>query len=425
MSKASIFQSGVIPFDSPINYGSPLNTILQALVVYMIISTTIPQTADWMSGYIKQMVLILETVILTEKRGLTLKKILDDMREGVQKHHRSGKKFGVVIFFSGINSSYRLKENFFVFFKEFLNEILRNPPVELEPEKMMDSPPSILLAEPVSEPVTVAPPPSVVKIAVPIAVAPHPPPPQKRKIVIVYHYRKWNPPYKHILYENLENTEFEFDIQIYRMDVTPQKSNCGICRNTRPGCGDCQRDRRIAESSFAIDRLLMKAKMDAELEIENMMKNVKNFRYACNMFKKDMFKTLSFLYFLRIMPDSTRQVTFSHFDDFWGEMANFYPVSQHLKDAGMQCQIFDKDLMTYVKFPNSAERNYPEFGDVSTRNAFFALTMAMKMLNQLVSSNHESQCCKDRLVLKLHISNRIFSRIIGMRMKLIPPTPKK
>lgn len=425
MSKASIFQSGVIPlFDASINYGSPLNTILQALVVYMIISTTIPQTADWMNGYIKQMVLILETVILTEKRGLTLKKILDDMRAGVQKHHRSGKKFGVVIFFSGINSSYRLKENFFVFFKEFVNEILGNPPVELEPEKepekMMDSPPSIL-AEPVSEPVTVAPPPSVVKIAAPIAVAPH----QKRKIVIVYRYRKWNPPYKHILYENPEKTEFEFDIQIYRMDVTPQKSNCGRCRNTRPGCGDCQRDRRIAESSFEIHRLLMNAKRDAELEIENMMKNVKNFRYACNMFKKDMFKTLSFLYFLRIMPNSTRQVTFSHFDDFCGEMANFYPVSQHLKDAGMQCQIFDKELMTYVKFPNSAERNYPEFGDVSTRNAFFALTMAMKMLNQLVSSNHESQSCKNRLVLKLHISNRIFSRIIGMRMKLIPPTPKK
>lgn len=122
-----------------------LSSILQFLVLCMIVSITYPQTAEWMKDYMDPMILILETILLRDKalrekfksRGLTLRKILNDLREGVQKHHDSKKKkFGV--FFSQSkgkgNLSYRLEPLFFVFFKNLIDSVLRNPP-PLPPQK--------------------------------------------------------------------------------------------------------------------------------------------------------------------------------------------------------------------------------------------------------------------------------------------------
>jgi hypothetical protein len=110
----------------------------------MIVSITHPQTAEWMKDYMDPMILILETILLRDKalrdtfksRGLTLGKILNDLREGVQKHHESKEKFGV--YFSQSkgkgNLSYRLEPLFFVFFKNLIDSVLRNPP-PLPPQK--------------------------------------------------------------------------------------------------------------------------------------------------------------------------------------------------------------------------------------------------------------------------------------------------
>jgi len=123
---------------------SSLSSILQFLVLCMIVSITHPQTAEWMKDYMDTMILILETILLRDKalrdtfksRGLTLRKILNDLREGVRKHYHSKKKFGV--YFSQSkgkgNMSYRLEPLFFVFFKNLINSVLRNPP-PLPPQK--------------------------------------------------------------------------------------------------------------------------------------------------------------------------------------------------------------------------------------------------------------------------------------------------
>ena len=121
-----------------------LSSILQFLVLCMIFSITHPQTAEWMKDYMDPMILILETILLRDKalrhkfksRGLTLRKILNDLREGVQKHHDSKKKFGV--YFSQSkgkgNLSYRLEPLFFVFFKDLVDTVLKTPPPPL-PQK--------------------------------------------------------------------------------------------------------------------------------------------------------------------------------------------------------------------------------------------------------------------------------------------------
>jgi hypothetical protein len=260
------------------------------------------------------------------------------------------------------------------------------------------------------------------------AVATHPQ--QKIKVVIVYRYQEWFPPYQDILLANPRETDFVFDIQMSRSDFITPKIWCSACRNTKPGCRNCQRARYHEPTFRQIDALLEVKKLNAQLQYDTMMENVQKFRDASDMFAKTVFENLSYLHFLRMLQNLTLQVTlhsfhlnFSHFDDFFRRTAIFYPVSQHLKDAGMLCQLSDKNLMRFVQFPNSGERIYPEFGDVSNRNTFLALSISMKILHRLVSSNHDSQSYKDRLLLKSHISNQISYRIIGM--KLVPPAPKK
>jgi hypothetical protein len=101
----------------------------------MIFSITHPQTEEWMRSFMDPMILILETVLLRDKslrktlqsRGLTLKRILEELRKGVKKHHDMGKRFGIIFFLSGSNSSYGLEPIFFVFFRDLINEVLKNP----------------------------------------------------------------------------------------------------------------------------------------------------------------------------------------------------------------------------------------------------------------------------------------------------------
>lgn len=141
---ASKYSKDTSSFSDASRRTDSLSSILQFLVLCMIFSITHPQTAEWMKDYMDPMILILETILLRDKalrdtfksRGLTLRKILNDLREGVQKHHGSKKKFGV--YFSQSkgkgNLSYRLEPLFFVFFKNLIDSVLRNPP-PLPPQK--------------------------------------------------------------------------------------------------------------------------------------------------------------------------------------------------------------------------------------------------------------------------------------------------
>lgn len=121
--------------DASRNTGS-WSSILQFSVVCLLYSIKYPKTSEWMKVYMDPMILILETILLRDSafrkilqsRGLTLKKILDGLREGVQKHHDSKKKFGVVFSQSSGNLSYRLEPLFFVFFKNLVDTVLKNPP---------------------------------------------------------------------------------------------------------------------------------------------------------------------------------------------------------------------------------------------------------------------------------------------------------
>jgi hypothetical protein len=105
----------------------------------MIYSIVHPKTTEWMKVYMDPMILILETILLRDKtlqqtfksRGLTLKKILNDLREGVQNHHLSKNRFGVVFSLSGGKLCYRLEPHFFVFFKDLVDTVLKNPPPPL------------------------------------------------------------------------------------------------------------------------------------------------------------------------------------------------------------------------------------------------------------------------------------------------------
>lgn len=119
-----------------------LSSIFQFLVLCMIYSIVHPKTTEWMKVYMDPMILILETILLRDNalrktlqsRGLTLKKILEELRKGVQKHHHSKKKVGVIFFQSRGNLSYRLEPLFFVFFKDLVDTVLKTPPPPL-PQK--------------------------------------------------------------------------------------------------------------------------------------------------------------------------------------------------------------------------------------------------------------------------------------------------
>lgn len=126
---------GSISFSKASKKTGSFGSILEFLIVCMIVSIVHPQTEEWMKTYMDPIILILETILLRDdalrktlqSRGLTLKKILDDLRKGVKKHHIQGKKFGVNLFVSGSDSSYSLNPIFFVFFKRLVNDVLKNP----------------------------------------------------------------------------------------------------------------------------------------------------------------------------------------------------------------------------------------------------------------------------------------------------------
>jgi hypothetical protein len=102
-----------------------LSDVLQFLVVCMIISATKPQTAEWMDDFMRVPIIILQNIF--KSRGITLKGVLKDLREGVKKHKKSRKSFGISAFLCGQNPSFTLNDNFFVFFKELVNQVLRIP----------------------------------------------------------------------------------------------------------------------------------------------------------------------------------------------------------------------------------------------------------------------------------------------------------
>lgn len=245
-------------------------------------------------------------------------------------------------------------------------------------------------------------------IASPVAVV-HPHLPSPSVVKIIYLYGNWVPPYEQILSADPNLTVFAFEIQI------PQLKWCFRCRDTEPGCRSCQKKRREFKGT---NLSLHTAKLCAKVEIDNMMKNVKNFRDACKMFEETVFENLSYLHFLRMVQNST--FNFSDFDGFFRKYMNVYPVSQQLKDTGMQCEIYsDEDLMRFVQFPNSGKRIYPEFGNVSKRNEILALSMSMRILPLLVSTNHMVQSRKKLMFSRLLIAKRIIGR------KLVSTLSKK
>lgn len=281
-----------------------------------------------------------------------------------------------------------------------------SPPEALEPEKMMSSPSSKLLNDPV-------------------AVAP-------TLSLFVYDPKNWVPPYEQILRGNLTKANCKFNIQIFRKDFYLPERYCGVCRNTQPGCKNCQIRRRMQPSYDEITRLVENAKLNANVKIDNMFNSVQDFRDACKIFGKTVFEGLSYLHFLRMTQNSALKdhrylplpsFNFSDFDGFFRRTAIFYPVSQHLKDFGMKCKISDEDLIGFVQFPNSGKRIYPEFENVSTRNELLALSMSMRILSRLVSTEYMFQSHRNQLLSRTLIANRISSRIIAR--KLVPAAPKK
>ena len=106
-----------------------LSDVLQFLVVCMIISAMKPQTAKWMDEFMRVPIIILQNMLqkIFKSRGLTLKGVLKDLREGVRKHKISGKPFGICAFLGGQNLSFTLNDNFFVFFNGLIDQALENP----------------------------------------------------------------------------------------------------------------------------------------------------------------------------------------------------------------------------------------------------------------------------------------------------------
>jgi hypothetical protein len=289
---------------------------------------------------------------------------------------------------------------------------------EKEPEKMMSRTSPKFLNESVAAPVAVAPTRSHFVY--------------EPKNYFVYDPKNWVPPYKQILRGNLTKSNCMFDIQISRQDFYLPKRYCDSCRNTQPGCKNCQIRRRMEPSYDQITRLVENAKLNANVKIDNMFNSVKDFRDASKIFGKTVFDGLSYLHFLRMVQNSTfldhmylpfPSFNFSDFDGFFKKTAIFYPVSQHMKDFGMKFKISDEDLIGFVQFPNSEERIYPEFENISTRNELLALSMSMRLLYRLVSPEYIFQSRKKQLLMRTLIANRISSRIIAR--KLVPAAPKK
>jgi len=104
-----------------------LSYLLQFLVVCMIISATKPQTAEWMDESMIVPIIILQNIFKS-------KGFLKDLREGVRRHKISGKPFGICVFLGGQNPSFTLNDNFFVFFKELIDQVFKNPKKELQVE---------------------------------------------------------------------------------------------------------------------------------------------------------------------------------------------------------------------------------------------------------------------------------------------------
>ena len=236
-------------------------------------------------------------------------------------------------------------------------------------------------------------------------------------VEIVYHYGKWVPPYKQIILADPELTVFVFKIIIHKHEFYSSMW-CSRCRNTQPTCRDCQRKRRNAPSLEEIEILFKNSTQVAKLEIDKMMHNVQNFRDACKMFKDaTLLKNLSYLHFLRMVQSLTLKdnshsssFNFSDFDGFFRKCMVFYPVLEQLRNTGIKCKIYsDQELMIFVQFPNFWKRIYPKFENVSTRNEILALSMSMKILYRLVSTEYLFQSRKNRLVLE----GRIAKRIIG------------
>jgi hypothetical protein len=289
---------------------------------------------------------------------------------------------------------------------------------EKEPEKMMSRTSPKFLNESVAAPVAVAPTRSHFV--------------DEPKKYFVYDPKNWVPPYEQILRGNLTKSNCMFNIKISRQDFYPPKRYCVACRNTQPGCKNCQIRRRMEPSYDEITRLVENAKLNANVKIDNMFNSVKDFRDECKIFSKTVFDGLSYLHFVRMVQNSTLKdhrylplpfFNFSDFDGFFRKTAIFYPVSLYMKDFGMKFKISDEDLILFVQFPNSQERIYPEFENVSTRNELLALSMSMRILYCLVSSNDKKQSWRNQFLSRTLISKRIFSRIIAR--KLVLAAPKK
>jgi hypothetical protein len=86
----------------------------------MIISATKPETAEWMDEFMIVPNIILQNIF--KRRG-----VLKYLREGVRRHKISGKPFGICAFLGGQKPSFTLNDNFFVFFKELVSQVFKNP----------------------------------------------------------------------------------------------------------------------------------------------------------------------------------------------------------------------------------------------------------------------------------------------------------
>jgi WD40 repeat protein len=113
-----------------------LSDVFITLIACIIVSTTMPQTVDWMEDYMKLPIMLMETMLLKDvallnifkTRRLTVKQLVNDLREGVKDHHKSGKRFDMRVFLeNGQEPSFTLEEGFFDFFKKLANQVCKSP----------------------------------------------------------------------------------------------------------------------------------------------------------------------------------------------------------------------------------------------------------------------------------------------------------
>jgi hypothetical protein len=121
-----------------------LSSLLLFLIACMIISATKPETAEWMDHFMSVPIIILQNMLMKDVgfkcRGLTLERVLNDLREGVRRHKNSGKRFGIYAYLTGQNPSFTLSDEFFVFFNDLVHlvfSIPEHPQVmpQVEPKK--------------------------------------------------------------------------------------------------------------------------------------------------------------------------------------------------------------------------------------------------------------------------------------------------